>query len=199
MKTLRERLLRYGWAGIQALPLLLLLLGSTWAGYQWPLFRSSHWREGLTLVLLLTYTLWRSRRPWNIILMLVLAWNMGSVWKLYARFHLSLTFMSIAVFTTGLFSFLYALYFHKPRFWWFILGFFLWIAYATLWAFSLWRWEMNRAWWYVGVGVAAFFFLLVEGWWELGRFEQGTIYEAVGDLYIAFNVILWLLYTWWMG
>lgn len=192
--TMRERLLRYGWAGIQALPWMLALLGSTWAGYQWPLPLPPRWREGVTLALLLTYAWWRSRKPWNPILLFVLSWCIGSVWTLHPL--PSLTFLGTVVLITGLLSFLWVLLYPTFGPGWPVVLFAFWLVYTGMWLYGFWGPEFRNAWWYGGLGVVTFFLFLVEGWRALDA-ERQTLRIAISDLYIAFNVLIWLLYAWW--
>ncbi len=190
--TSRERLFRYGWAGLQALPWMLALLGSTWAGYRWPLPLPPRWREGVTLALLLTYAWWRSRRPWNPILLFVLSWCIGSVWALYSP--PSPTFLGAIVLITGILSFLWVAL--NPAFGpgWAWVMFFVWTVYTGLWVYGFWTYAVRATWWYSALGLVAALLLLVEGWRGLDP-EMRTFHAALGDLYVAFNILVALLYV----
>ncbi len=194
MTAWQTRLYRCGWAVLQALPWWLVLAGLTWAGYQWPLPLPPQWREGIVLALLLSYAGWRTRWPWSLGLLALLAWSMGSVGALYPLPPGA--GLGVALGVTGGLACLWAVARPMSGPGWAGLLFLMWIVYTGWWLYGWWAAGLPGRGWYEGLGLATFFLLLVQAWRDLVTSPEKAR-AAAGDVYVIFSVLFWVVYRVW--
>ena len=179
---------------LQSLPWAVALLGLTWAGAQWPLPLPPGQREGVVVALLLVYFVFRSRRPWNLLVLAALAWALGALWRLVGPVH-HIEWISLMTGVAGVSALVWA--WRRPAssaFWSFSLGL-LWLVYTITWAYGWWQGRFPT--WHGFLGLATFTLLTVEGFRSILHAKPSTSAVAVGDVYLSLNVLAWLIWTLW--